>query len=348
MQQQDRRMRTAGAAIAWAMLFYALSQVALNVYIDGWHPELYDAEFGARMVRLRTQLRENPGRPLLLVIGSSRMTMNFLPEQLAPLYTPSGERVVVFNFAHLGAGPAANLLQVRRLLRYGIRPDWLIVEVMPPQLNDSNQRIVDRIAEIRDEPLVAHYKNPVLSWALFLRGRTAPCYKQRAFLIHRALPEWAPDARPEQDTIQLGPLGGDYEWQAVPVQDTRTTAFRTEVARCGYLEPLQGDFKVADISNRATHDLLDLCRHEHIQVVLLLSPEGPLFQSWYSPRNRQVIDAYCKAVSQEYAVPLIDARDWLEEGDFVDSHHVYLKGARRFTQRFSSEVLRPLVAGGRP
>src|SRR5947199_819669 len=39
--------------------------------------------------------------------------------------------------SHLGSGPATNLLLVRRLQRHGIRPDWLIVEIMPPQLNDS-------------------------------------------------------------------------------------------------------------------------------------------------------------------------------------------------------------------
>src|SRR4051812_40711862 len=122
-----------------AVAFVAV-QFVLNVVVDGWHPGLYDSEYAVRLRTLRARVAEAPGRPLLLLVGSSRTEMNFLPEVLPPLHTASGETPLVFNFSHLGAGPVMNLLEVRRLLRDGVRPGWLVLEAMPPQLGDSRQR----------------------------------------------------------------------------------------------------------------------------------------------------------------------------------------------------------------
>jgi hypothetical protein len=143
----------------------------------------------------------------------------------------------------------------------------------------------------------------------------------------------------------LGPLGGDYVWQAVSNPDAKTVQDRTLVARSGYVPPLQEDFKIADLSDGTMRELLDLCRQEGIPTVLLLSPEGPTFQSWYCAKTRQLIDEYSTTLSREYALPLVDARNWLEEVDFVDSHHATLQGAQRFTQRLGTDLLAPLVAG---
>src|ERR1043166_4356264 len=346
MLRRDRHRWDAKSTLGWGALFYVLTQIAINVFIDGWHPELYHAEFGARIALLEDRIAENPGRPLLVTLGSSRVTMNYLPEELPPLYTPEGERVLPFNFAHLGSGPATNLLLLRRLLRRGIHPDWLVVEIMPTALNDWKQGIFLDAAEVRDMPTVARHKTPVCCWANFVRARVSTCYKQRAFLVHNAVPRWLPpDAKLEQDSVRLGPLGGDYDWCAVVDPDAKTIHDRTEYARNGYVPPLQNGFQVQRLSDSAWQELLTLCRDEGIPVVLLLCPEGPLFQSWYPPATRKLIDDYCTGLSRDHGVPLVDARDWLDEAAFVDSPHPPLKGARRFTRRLGSDVLPPLVEG---
>ena len=54
---------SAKRTLAWGALFYVLSQLALDVYMDGWHSEQYDPEFAARMTLLKERIAENPGSP---------------------------------------------------------------------------------------------------------------------------------------------------------------------------------------------------------------------------------------------------------------------------------------------
>ncbi len=75
--------------------------------------------------------------------------------------------------------------------------------------------------------------------------------------------------------------------------------------------------------------------------MLLLMPEGTEFQSWYHPAARAEIDTYLACLNREYEVPLVDARSWLPDTAFFDSHHLHGDGATAFTQRFAREVLEP-------
>jgi hypothetical protein len=44
-------------------------------------------------------------------------------------------------------------------------------------------------------------------------------------------------------------------------------------------------------------------------------------------------------------VPVVDARTWLDDDDFTDSHHPLQRGAEKFTRRLGRELLEPLVQG---
>jgi hypothetical protein len=81
-----------------------------------------------------------------------------------------------------------------------------------------------------------------------------------------------------------------------------------------------------------------LCRQQNIATTLLVMPEGPEFQSWYAPAARAEIDTYLSRLSRDYGIPLIDARSWLPDTAFFDSHHLHPDGATAFTQRFERAV----------
>jgi hypothetical protein len=342
MRRRKQLSFAAKKALLCGLALFALSQLAWDVVLDGWYPGAFDPETSVRLRKLRACTAAAPGRPLLMLVGSSRTVVSFQPERLPPLHTATGALVQPFNWSHFASGPIMNLVQVRRLLRYGIHPDWLVVEVMPAKLNDGNQNIVEDTAEVRDLPVVARYQKPLVSVAWFSRHRLAPCYEQRRFLVHQWLPWWLPpDELPEQDQLVMGPLGGG---DGYALSDPSLLRPAVQKNRRDYYAALQ-DFHVRDLSDRAMHELLELCRRERIQVVLLLTPEGSEFQSWYSPEARRTLEEYCTALSRQYGVPLIDGRNWLTDDNFVDSHHVCVEGAQRFTQRLGSEVLQPLVAG---
>src|SRR5207249_2410036 len=115
------------------------SYLGFGLATDLFYPELYDPDSAVRFALLRQRIAEAPDRPLLLVVGSSRTGTAFRPEILAPLDTGNGPAPLVFNFSHWGANAAFNLMQVKRLLREGIRPDWLVVELMPPWLSREDK-----------------------------------------------------------------------------------------------------------------------------------------------------------------------------------------------------------------
>jgi hypothetical protein len=346
MRRHHRKSKGARAVLGWGLVFFVCAQLALNVFVEGWHPELCDPEFTVRSALLRARMAEEPGRPLLLVMGSSRTGMGFLPEVLPPLQTAAGTQPLVFNFSHLNAGPAMNLVQLRRLLRLGVHPDWLVLEVMPPQLADEKQRLSTAVAEPGDFPWLGRYfTKPLSAYASYLGSRLVPWYTHRWFLLQHFAPKWVPPGLQRgQDEITLGRLGGDFDWQAIRQLDVDEVRRRTNATRAIYA-PLLQDFHVAELSDRALREFLAVCRQEGIHVALLLTPEGSEFQSWYPPDAWPRVVSYCAALSREYGVPVVNTRDWLADRDFSDSHHALLPAAETFTRRLGRDVLQPLVTG---
>lgn len=94
----------------------------------------------------------------------------------------------------------------------------------------------------------------------------------------------------------------------------------------------------------AMHDALDLCRREGIPTALVLMPEGPLYRSWYTPDTHAKIQAFLQDLQQKHKVPLLDARDWIPEEDFNDSHHLLLHGAETFSDRMVHDFLLPILS----
>jgi hypothetical protein len=104
-----------------------------------------------------------------------------------------------------------------------------------------------------------------------------------------------------------------------------------------------GEFRLAERPAHALNDTLALCRREGIPVTLLVMPEGPSFRALYTPSMRDGIGAQVAALRERWGVPVIDARDWLDDDAFWDSHHLLPRGAAAFTARFRDEALGPLL-----
>jgi hypothetical protein len=180
-------------------------------------------------------------------------------------------------------------------------------------------------------------------YSIYARSRLNPWYKHRLFLMQWLAPRCVPSGiRQGEANITLDRLGGDHGWCLRNEVNAASGTGCLEAACQGYYPALQ-HFRIVDISDRAVRELITLCRQEGIGLTLLLTPEGKIFQSWYSPAARQLIDRYCQELSRTYDVSLVDARDWLGEEQFVDSHHTRVSGAEAFTRRLGSDVLQPFV-----
>jgi hypothetical protein len=71
-------------AILWAVGFFLIAQLTLMVTIERWRPDWSDPEYGTRFRHLKRRIQKEPGRPLLLVLGSSRVGNGLVADCLPP------------------------------------------------------------------------------------------------------------------------------------------------------------------------------------------------------------------------------------------------------------------------
>lgn len=343
------RLRARGrAALAWGLAGFACVQIALALAVESWRPELRDPEYGHKLASLKKELADEPGRPLVVALGSSRLAMGLRPHDLPPCGPAGGPEPLVFNFALMGGGPTLDLLSLHRLLAQGIRPDGVVVECWPPLWNASDPLIEENvIAENRlsagDVSLLRHYwTRPRLLYQEWCQSRLSPWFSLRFVLMAHYLPGWLPMETRREWTWQAA---DDSGWLHSPFADEAAErAHRLLVTRTQYESVLQ-QFRISATADRATRELLAVCRRQGIHVAMLLMPESKEFQGLYPPAVRGQADDYFQRLGREYGVPLIDARDWSSDADFLDGYHLFPRAATTFTRRFGHEVLRPLLDG---
>jgi hypothetical protein len=329
---------SARAALVWGLACALAALAAGAAAVDRWQPELYDEEFATRMAILQQRRVEDPDRPLLAVIGSSRTALAFAPEQLPPLVTPAGKRVLPFNCSHFGAGPAMNLMLLRRLLDAGVRPRWVVVELMPQFLAHESWQYLTHSAAARDLPRLGRYYGAAELACGYARRRLQ-LLPQLSRCVLDEVP--TPTGTGALESPGFGPLGGHTALleDIGPADRARLTATAANGIR---------GFAISPAADGATRDLLELCRAKSVGVVLLLSPEAAVYRNCYPPTADTNLRAFGAALARDYGVAFVDGRDWLADDDFFDGHHVLKRGAAAFTRRLHREVLEPLVRGEFP
>jgi hypothetical protein len=337
-----KRLRQARTIGLWWLGGFCLLQVGLDLVQDEVKPVLRDPEYGTKLGHLKRRLAERPGQPLALVMGSSRVLNGFRPDLLPPVKTAEGE-AVVFNFGLTGAGGLRQLTCLRRLLAAGVRPRWLIVEVMPamlpPEYHSEELVFINRTMW-RDLPTARRYaRDPDTLTRRWLKARLLPWFNDRFCLMTHYAPDWVPYENRVTDVWNR--LDG-WGWMELPEARTPEEKVRAVAEARDLLATILGAFHIAEVPDRAFRELLELCRQEKIETALLLMPEGPSFRAWYPPHAEPVLQEWLGQLRQEYGVPVIDARRWFDdESLFRDNHHLLASGAARFTERFGRQALRP-------
>jgi hypothetical protein len=342
-RQRGTGSRRARTALLSALSVFVLIQLGLSLEVAA----LRDPPYWYKLDRLKRR-SAGPGQPLTIVmLGSSRTLHGLEAASLeAPLARQLGRPVVVFNFGLVGAGPLTELLTLRRLLADGVRPDVLLVEVLPPLLAGQVpcfevERIQASVCRLRGQEfsLLERYggrsrrelrRDWATTWLL-------PCYYHRLALVSQVFPSLLFYAdrldgfRGINDSGDLPPVYG--------AEQSRRALAAAEREYSGYLT----DFRLGGPAPHALEEILQTCRRHGIRAALVLMPEGPAFRSWYHGRSWPQVREFLDGLSRRTATPLFSAREWLSEGDFVDSHHMLPRGRDCFTERLGREVLAPLL-----
>ena len=345
-QRQRSPARQARSALLWCLSCFVLSELGLEVASGRRLPEMRDPEYGVRIERLQQRIRSKRQRPFtVLMLGSSRTTLGFVGSRLEGCLVEGLCRpVLVYNFGLTGAGPILEELILHRLSRNGIKPDFLVLEVMPPLLagqwpHELNRLPITRLWLHELPPLERYGATVAHLRSYWWQSRPAPAYAYRFSILSRLLPAFVP-YQLRMDWLYRMDDSGDVtglkkrkpEWHEAAVQRTLADYERYFV-----------NFQIEGAESEALRNLLTFCQKQQIQAALILMPEGSMFRNLYPAQAWTKIETLTVDLSREFAVPLINARAWMPDSDFSDAHHLLEEGAARFTDRLGREAVLPLL-----
>jgi hypothetical protein len=350
MSRKALAVRRSFSALLWGVGCFIAAQLGLLLALSLCRP-LGDPEYGVRLVQLRERLAERPGRPLVVVLGSSRVAMGLRPGEMTG-NSSAGSAALVFNMGQCQAGPMMQLLALKRLLADGIHPDAVIAELYPhllPTRTGEDQLVsVDRLSWKDLETLGPYYTDAKKLRKTWLRQHLIPWHGERLHLINQWAPEWLPVTKRKNREWEGV---DDWGWLMHPVfaDDPALSRndLRTRIRLIGhhfsqsYLQ-VGEDFVTSDLSRRALRELSGLCSQQHIRLALLLMPDP--FLTLYPPRICVRMDDMVRQLSQDLDRPVIDARSWAKWEDFFEGVHLTHQGAAMFSRRFEKE-LRPWLDG---
>jgi hypothetical protein len=336
------------SCLLWGLAFFAAAHVGMLIATQSFWPHLRDPEFGYKLSALCRQRAQEPNRPLLVLLGSSRTGVGVRPDVMPELRTPDGRIAFVFNFSQLGSGPLGELVTLHRLLDAGIRPDWLAVEILPALLGRKTDAFGDGPVGISrlswsDVRLLRHYVyDPHTMKHNWYQDQLAPWYAQRLSVLNHyasALLPWRLRLNHWKQLDRWGWLDTGADNQTLA-----TVPAALKVTRLSYYDDLQ-NLRISSMQDHALGDLISLCRQEGIPLLFYIMPEGDMFRGWYAPSVRSRLNDYLTRLSRQTGVPIVDLRTWMTERYFRDSNHLYRMGAKLFSRRFAQEVLGYFVQG---
>jgi hypothetical protein len=358
----SRPRRRANRARRALLLLAALavgSEVALSRLIER-DPRLRDPEYGCKVTWLSDRIREHPGRPLVLALGSSRVCMGVCPAPRGPGDSPDAvpaddpARPLLFNFGIVGSGPVMELFCLHRLLADGVRPDSLLVEFWPPFLYEEGGQFEERRIDVNrlgrgDVRLLRRYSDDADRLAgRWRQARLLPWSAHRFSLLSMVTPGLLPwYNRHDAAWDGLDPWG----WLPAREGPNDPESHRRRMGRTyEFYHPIFEKFCISPVAEQAWRELLGLCRREGISVTLLWMPESGEFRSWYPPAVAAASEDFLGRLRAEYGAGLIDARLWAADPEVPDGFHLSPAGAARFTARLQREVVPglPLRGRGRP
>lgn len=345
--KRQRHGRQARLAILIGLTVFAGLQVGAALVIEHWLPVLRDPYYGNKVNRLRRRLEQAPAdSQCLVVLGSSRVLHGFKWDVLEEAVGPE-KPMVAFNFGIPGAGPMTQYLTLQRLLADGVRPDRVLIEVLPVMLDkreDTRKEWVPadwlsrrdltimRQAGLPTERLQQEYRT---WWAV-------PTYTHRFVILAGVFPGLV--------SAKLGIMAG-FQCDAGgyhPIMDAPAEARQRRFdSESSLYRPRLQDLRLGSAHCHALTLLLELCRREGIEADLLLMPEARPFRDLYSSASEESIDELLRALRRRFGVRVIDARDWVTSGGFIDGHHLIDKGARHFSRRLAG-ALEETPSPGKP
>jgi hypothetical protein len=347
-----QRRRHARNTILWGLAGFFALQLGLGLALETGLWRFRDPYYAHKLAPLRRrwdEVQRRRSQHLVVMLGSSRTGNGlkgscFEEEVSAAL----GERWSICNLGVPGAGPLVEWINLKRVLAEGVRPDFVLVEVMPlflaePPAYETTLIKAERLAladlECLQQCRLTTSATLRQDW---LRYWPFPWYAHRFSILSELAPLFVPANLQQTWCAHCDPTG----WVALET-NTDATPAETEAmlgrVRRQY-EPILRDFRLADAGRAALRAILTECQDRGIPTALVLLPEATTFRSWYGDHVKVALREFLTQLQTDFEVPLVDGEAWVPDHGFPDYFHLNTEGADCFTRRLSREVA-PLLRG---
>jgi hypothetical protein len=319
------------AFVAFVVFLNLLFALAL----DHGPPHLRDPEYGLRLDSLKRRIAEHPGRPPVVVIGSSRTGQGIRPGVCEPADGP-----LVFNMSQSGGGPVSQLLTLRRLWADGITPAGVVLEYWPPFLRGDGtyheqHRIDAKRLRAIDEPTVREFfDTPDAVWNARHGDSPIPLVAHRHAVVSRVCPDLLPHTARTDPMWRTVDGWGWWPGRVSATQQQIDSGWATVEA---FYRPMYAGFAVHPQHAEGYRTVLRECRDRGVPVVLLRMPETDRFRQFQTADSERLGDEFLQQVKGEFGVPVIDARAWADAAHLPDGFHLTQAGAEAFTRRLRPE-----------
>jgi hypothetical protein len=332
------RKRSARRAVLGFLVLFVLANVVFSVGMDTVFRSVRDPEYGRRVVRYRARAAENPDRPLVVVLGSSRVSMAVRPE-----FVNGDSGPLVFNFGQVGGGPFTELMTLKRMIQDGIEPKEIIVEYWPPYLHQDGQFSEQSRTDLHrfftnDESFVREwFLNPEWYVDHMRRIRWNPFYEHRLRILNQIVPSWLVHSRRFDGAWdRLDPWG----WLPGYDRDLNATE-RVERHKLAwdYFHRVFAQYRTDERARLALREIVTLAKVRGMPITILWLPESTEFRAWYPKdvleQGERAIEAFCR----EEGISFVDARTWVPDVHLGDGFHLNIPGAEVFSRKLG-EYLR--------
>ncbi|MGL6095102.1 MAG: hypothetical protein ACRC7O_04780 [Fimbriiglobus sp.] len=327
--------RRARAAVGAFVALTLVANVGYGLVLD-YGTRLRDPEYGKRFDRVRKRVRENPARPLVLVIGSSRTAMGVRPDAVEPNPGP-----MIFNLSLAGSGSVMELMTLRRAIADGAKPAAVVLEYWPAFLradggyHEQHRVDVSRLRPV-DLPTVREfYDDPAKTEQRMWELRVCPWFSHRKSLMNQACGSWLPYT--SRSDLLFGKID---PWGWLPGREGATDEQRADAMKAvgDYYRPLFARYEVSPVADRALRQAVAECRAAGVPVALVYLPESAAFRAFMPPAAVKLADEHLAKTVAELNVPLIDGRGWVPDADLPDGFHLTQSGAAEFTRKLLPAV----------
>lgn len=335
------------SVLIWTFFCFLALQLSFFPISMTW-PPIQDAEFGHKIVNLRSHLKQKPAdQPAVVMFGSSLTGWGLNPASMTNAEVGASRGAVVYNFGINSSGVMAELMCLKRILNAGIRPDLVLIETHPWFLFEGYNHVADSRhffppsrTQIQDLSVFMRYDaKPSRLLRHWVQCHALAWYDHRHDLQNYFLPTWVPQAK----RTGVWDYTDRHGWEGRLTELYPRLPAAEAVASSQYHIDAMSKAPIFSKSQQAYREIVTVCREADIPVSIVRMPEMSVMRN-AGPEFKDKIEKFYAELRDDTKVRMIDARDWVDDAEFVDGFHLHPPGSVVFSTRLERELLTPFVA----